>query len=276
MATLVKIRKLRAEAPVRRSRENRKSRIDSMLYQRAAKGAQRGHTGYDRDMLVLFDIDGTLLRTDGAGLEAMQEAAQELLGTAVTFGGIPTAGRLDPLIWRDLAALNGIADADGIHDVFRTRYAAHLGRRLRESGCARIMPGVAELVTTLQGVETCVLGLLTGNYEETGRMKVEAIGLEPEWFPVTAWGDEGSHRRDLPPVAMRRYEAHVGRSVPPEKVVIIGDTPHDVDCAKAHGCRVIGVATGMYGAAELADAGADLAVEDLSDAAGLAAWVAGE
>jgi phosphoglycolate phosphatase-like HAD superfamily hydrolase len=118
------------------------------------------------------------------------------------------------------------------------------------------------------------LGLLTGNYPETGRLKIEAAGLNPEVFTINAWGCEGQRRRDLPPLAMQRYVQSNGGSIAAQRVVIVGDTPHDVDCARAHGCRSIGVATGAFCVEALREAGADLAVDDLSEVDGIVAWLA--
>ena len=92
-------------------------------------------------------------------------------------------------------------------------------------------------------------------------------------FPVTAWGSDGKTRRELPPLAMSRHEALTGSVLDPQQVVIIGDTPHDVDCARASGCRSLAVATGRYGADDLAASGADLVVEDLSRTESLVKWI---
>ncbi len=117
------------------------------------------------------------------------------------------------------------------------------------------------------------LGVLTGNYPETGRLKLEAAGLDTAWFPVAAWGSDAASRRDLPPLAMRRHETLTGRRLEPGHVVVIGDTPHDVDCARASGCRSLAVATGPYRADDLVASGADLVVEDLSGTESLVKWI---
>ncbi len=224
-------------------------------------------------MLILFDIDATLLLTDGAGLKAMHAAGQELFGEHFSMNGIEFSGRLDTLIYADLVRLNGIDDGHQHHDRFRETYRLHLERQFREQSTARLLPGVESLVQRLARIDHVTLGLLTGNYPETGRMKIQAAGLDPDLFPIAAWGCEGSCRRDLPPVALSRYAQRFGRPLPPEHTLIIGDTPHDIDCAKAHGCRSLGVATGSFSVDELRDCGADLAVENLAATDDILAWM---
>lgn len=216
-------------------------------------------------MLLLFDIDGTLLLTERAGVASMLLAGRELFGEHFSFDGIEVAGRLDSLIWRDLCARNAVADTPENHDRFRARYGLALADRLVVDPTARALPGVAPLLSALRQRDAAVLGLLTGNYPETGRLKIASAGLDPDQFLVAAWGIDAAARRDLPPVAMRRHRELLGRDVAPEQVAIIGDTPHDVDCAKHNGCRVVAVATGSFSVEQLSRAGADLVVETLED-----------
>jgi phosphoglycolate phosphatase len=225
-------------------------------------------------MLILFDIDGTLLRTEGAAVKAMRDAGQELFGQRFTTDGIEFAGRIDSAIWRDLAALNGVADPDGAHDRFRATYGKHLQRRLASNPTSSLLPGVAEIVHALAARDDFTVGLLTGNYPETGRLKIHSAGLDPDLFKVAAWGCDGTCRRDLPPVALDRHAAASSSArIAADRVVIIGDTPHDIDCARAHGCRSIGVATGQFSVDEIREAGADLAVSDLSNVLFIMNWL---
>ncbi|MHC5027319.1 MAG: HAD family hydrolase [Planctomycetota bacterium] len=230
-------------------------------------GDDAGHqslpTLEDSRVLVLFDIDGTICRTDGAGLKAMSDALRELHGKTFDIGTVSFAGRLDPLIWADIMTLNGCEPGDGDHDRFRERYSQHLETRLKADVTTR-MPGVAELVEALAGTAV-TLGLLTGNYAETGRLKIRASGLDPDRFVVNAWGDDADARTELPPVAMARFTEATGRAIRGEEVVIIGDTPHDVACATANGCRCIAVATGASSVDELSGLGATLVTEDLRE-----------
>lgn len=225
-------------------------------------------------MLVLFDIDGTLLRSLSAGIHAMTSALQELHGTTPDFSRVPVHGRLDTLIWRDLAAIHGFPADDAAHATFRETYSRHLERRLAERNTVERFAGAAELVDAAAAMPGTAIGLLTGNYERTGRLKVRHAGIDPDRFVVNAWGDEGPDRRSLVPVALARYRAMHGRALDPADAVIIGDTPHDVDCAHAAGARCIAVATGAYGIDDLRAAGADLAVPTLAGTDALARWIA--
>ena len=234
-------------------------------------------------MLILFDIDGTLITSrsevddggsrDGVGTASMIEAGRKLYGPTFTLRGVEIAGRLDALIWRDAARMNGLNDVESEHQRFRDEYARILKGRLDRGARVRLLPGVKQLVDRLAGSETLTLGLLTGNYPETGCMKIKAAGLDPDMFPVGAWGCEGTCRRDLTPVAIDRHAKIKGKRLPSQRVVIIGDTPHDVDCAKAHGCRSIGVATGQFTIESLQEAGADLAVPDLTGTEAIIDWI---
>lgn len=224
-------------------------------------------------MLVLFDIDGTLLLTQRAGISAMRDAGRELFGEHFTIDGVEFAGRLDPLIWQDLVRINNLKDGQHEHDRFRATYGRHLEKRLSTSNTALLLPGVMELVSRLDDAEGVALGLLTGNYPETGRLKIKSAGLDPHVFTVAAWGIDGATRRDLPPVAMERHASRTGKRIESHMVVIVGDTPHDVDCARTHGCRSIGVATGVFGVGQLQSTGADLAVADLGQVDEVLAWM---
>lgn len=229
-------------------------------------------------MLILFDIDATLIRTSGAGIRAMVAAGQSLFGETFSADGIEFAGRLDPLILDDMLARHGVERSEANLGAIRAEYRVRLERVLQD-GVGYSLPGVQELLGALRGRDGVVLGLLTGNFCETGRMKLAACGIDPDQFGVCAWGDESPLRppaRDhLPPVAMQRFRDRHGRALAPSEVTIIGDTPHDVRCALAHGCRALGVATGQYQVEALRAAGAHRAVTDLSQTDDLVRWLAG-
>jgi phosphoglycolate phosphatase-like HAD superfamily hydrolase len=224
-------------------------------------------------MLVLFDIDGTLLLSHGAGTLSMLEAARELFGDEITFDGVEIAGRMDPLIWGEAARVNGVPDPAAHHDRFRKTYFRHLSRRLAAGHRVDLLPGVRELLEALGGVDDVTLGLLTGNYPETGRLKVQAAGLDPGLFPVAVWGSDGACRGDLPALAMSRHRQRVGGPVDPQDVVVVGDTPHDIDCARNQGCRCLAVATGIYSREALAACEPDLLVDDLTDTRRILDWI---
>jgi phosphoglycolate phosphatase len=226
-------------------------------------------------MLILFDIDGTLLLSRGAGVKAFLESCRELLGLEMKDERRRFSGGLDPLIFRDLCQAQGVHDWERHHDAFRTRYGEAIRRHLAPEGVVERLAGSLELVREVDAHPAATLGLLTGNYPETGRFKIERAGFDPDRFEIAAWGIDGGSRRDLPKVAMTRFHDRRGHPVAPSDVVIIGDTPNDVDCAKANGCRVLAVATGMYSTEELAECGADLVVADLSATTRLKSWLFG-
>ncbi len=232
-------------------------------------------------MLILMDIDATMIKTQRAGLRAMVEAGREVVGESFSAEGVDVAGRLDPLILADMIKRAGGTPTPALMVAMRERYGAAL-RRVLVPGMGTVLPGVAALLgelsrRSLGDSASLTLGLLTGNFEETGCHKLRVCGINPDQFTIRVWGDESPHdppaREHLPIVAMERYRQRRGRAVAPERVTIVGDTPHDVSCAKAHGCRCLGVATGQFSVDELRRAGADDAVASLADTAKILAWL---
>ena len=228
-------------------------------------------------MLLLFDIDGTLLTTGGAGIHAMEAAGVELFGPGFSGRRVEYAGRLDPLIIDDLLTSNGLEVTPERRTALKDGYRRHLPRILTERQAARTCPGVPALIEALAAESEAILALLTGNYEETGRIKLEASGLSPDRFAVQVWGDASPHhppRRDhLPPVGMRMARERLGLDRTGAEVVVIGDTPHDIACARAHGLRSLGVGTGQYSPEALRAAGADLALPTLEETDRVVAWM---
>lgn len=227
-------------------------------------------------MLTLFDIDGTLLLSRGAGLECVGQAFRAVFEREADVRSVNLPGNLDPHIWREMCLANGIRAevADEQHARFRALYAGLLEERLAQQvGRAYALPGVLALLDALEQREHVTLGLLTGNYAETGRAKIRAAGIDPERFAVAAFGSDGEQRADLVVVARERYAALGRAELAASQVVIIGDTPRDVACARAHGCRSLAVATGRYSVSELEQSGAESAVQDLTDTATILAWL---
>ncbi len=227
-------------------------------------------------MLVLFDIDGTLYHGDGTGRAAFIDAGRELFGDRFADHDLVLSGRLDPWIFARFMELNGLTITPEIDEAFRAACHRHLRQRI-ESGNHRVnaLPGTIELVERLGSMPEVTLGLLTGNWEANGRLKVESIGFDSQQFRICAWGDDGPTRNDLPPVARRRYLDTFNRSIEFERVVIVGDTIHDVACATAHNCRCLAVCTGGSTEAELRQAGATTIMKDLSDSAAVVDWLVG-
>jgi len=226
-------------------------------------------------MLLLFDVDLTLISTRRAGIDAMHAAGRDLFAGSFTCEGIDYAGRLDPLIVRDLLSMNNVELSSENLAEFRDAYARRLAPLLREPGRATTMPGVIKLLDALAEVGEATLGLLTGNYELTGSMKLEASGVGTERFPVRVWGDDSPHdppaREHLPPVGVERYRVLTGRA--PRTTVVIGDTPHDVACAHANDCVALAVATGHTDERTLRDAGAERVVPDLTPTDEIVRWL---
>lgn len=225
--------------------------------------------------LILFDIDGTLMRSQGVGVSAMQMAFDALYpGRGLRMQGVPVAGRLDTLIWADVLRNGGLEPTPKDEAIFRERYKAFLTERLADA-VVRRMPGVLELVERLHEREESVVGLLTGNWPDTGKLKIATAGFNTDHFRVGAFAGDGPDRRSLPPVAMERCAALTGKAPRPERTIIIGDTPLDVDCAHHNGCKVIAVATGDFTVDELRPTGADLVVETLEDVDAIERWLIG-
>jgi phosphoglycolate phosphatase len=249
------------------------------LVQRRILLRHREGSGLRERSLVLFDIDATLVTTSKAGIKSMQDAGRALYSDTFSIDGVNFAGRLDPLIIDDLLEANGLEATPTRRKEMRAGYGEYLGERLKLAGIASALGGVIELVDRLSAQVSVALGLLTGNFPETGRLKLGASGISTDWFTIQVWGCDSPHeppaRDHLPAVAFERYVERFGEPIDSGATCVIGDTPHDVACAKAHGCRSIGVATGMFGASDLASAGADLVVEDLTETDALVAWLVG-
>jgi phosphoglycolate phosphatase-like HAD superfamily hydrolase len=223
--------------------------------------------------LVLFDIDGTILLTDGAGRRAIGRALTDLAGTTGPLGDHRFDGKTDPQIVRELLSLAGHPDAETPERVRAVcdRYLELLELELaRPSQETRVMAGVHELLAALAGAEAAgdvLVGLLTGNLERGAALKLRSAGIDASRFAVGAYGSDAPHRPELPAIARRRAEALTGRSIAGAEVIVIGDTPDDVACARPIGARTLAVATGRYDVSALAAAGATHVFADLSDTA---------
>jgi phosphoglycolate phosphatase-like HAD superfamily hydrolase len=203
-------------------------------------------------------------------MRAMRSAGRRLFGDRIEWKGIEAAGSLDPLIFAEAAQRSGISGADRHHESFRAQYLLDLRQELaRHPDRVQTMPGVPELLASLrERVATrgdLVMGMLTGNYGPAVSLKLAAVDVDLDQFAVTAFGDEAPNRAELVALAMQRYEKVTGQAADPRRVVVIGDTPRDVACARANGCVSFAVATGEHSESDLRAAGASVAVEDLSD-----------
>jgi phosphoglycolate phosphatase-like HAD superfamily hydrolase len=220
--------------------------------------------------LVLFDIDGTILLTAGAGRRAITAALADEVRMEEAFDRVRFDGKTDPQIVRELLTVAGHSGAEdaAFVDTLCRRYVGLLAEELRHPRSATtVMPGIAELLDALEAKQEVILGLLTGNMVEGAGLKLSAAGILPDRFQLGAYGSDSAHRPDLPGIAAQRAAAHFGREPRGREVVIIGDTPADVTCGRAIEARAIGVATGAYAVADLEAAGAHAAFADLSDTA---------
>ena len=193
----------------------------------------------------------------------MARAFEDLFAIADGFKDIQMAGRTDTWILLTAAAAHGIGPGDlaGFHDT----YLAHLERELDLPNPRKaIMPGVRRLLDALQSRDDVFLALLTGNYEKAARLKLEHFDLW-RYFQCGAFADDAPDRNSLVPKAMERIHACGGPAASPADVIVIGDTPHDVACARVAGARGVGVATGPFNVEQLRETGAETVFEDLSD-----------
>lgn len=200
--------------------------------------------------LILFDVDGTLLDARGAGARALLSTLAELYGRPFSRNGVHFAGRTDRAILSDLMVANGLPPAEvatSLDLVFRT--LPRLMRVETERTPSVPYPGVCDLLSELAERDGITLGLLTGNMQETARLKLTSAGIDSSLFVVGAFGDESADRNALPPIALGRAEAFLGRPV--SAAIIVGDTPADIECARSNGMGSLAVATGACSLAEL-------------------------
>ena len=215
--------------------------------------------------LILFDIDGTLLHSGGAGKDAMIRAFEEVFGVRNGFAGIRMSGKTDPGILREALERAGLSwDPDAV-ERFKQRYFELLPEELRKPRPEqRLMPGVRELLEALRKSDHAVIGLLTGNWRQSGFAKLAHFGIA-DYFELGAFSDDSEEREKLLPFALARLKKQRGVELSPGDVWLVGDTPRDVACGVVHGARVLGVATGRYSPDELLRAGATRVVPDLRD-----------
>jgi phosphoglycolate phosphatase len=209
--------------------------------------------------ILLFDIDGTLVRTGGAGKRAVETALIEHFGVREIRDEVPYSGRTDQAILRDVLRVHGVPDHDDNVRAFGDAYLDRLANCLTALG-GETCPGIREL---LGKVSHHPLGLLTGNVERGARIKLEHFDL---WhhFRFGGYGDMHQDRDDVARAALRAVR-QVFPAVSPADIWIIGDTPLDVQCARAIGAQAVAVATGWTSIEDLAATGADLVLETLAD-----------
>ncbi|MPY87846.1 MAG: HAD hydrolase-like protein [Luteitalea sp.] len=233
-----------------------------------------GGSGDEPVKLLLFDIDGTLITTGGAGVRAMMRALRTVsevpdgigrVALAKRAREVALAGRTDSIILRDLLAPGAEALDTMLLARIREAYSTFLREELSASnGGPGVLPGVRSLLDALADRDDVTLGLLTGNFPEAAEIKLDFYELGHH-FGWGAFGDDAYDRNDLLAVALERYRLRAAAPIDPADVLIIGDTPRDVACAHAGGALAISVATGIYSADELRACGADTVLDDLTD-----------
>lgn len=218
--------------------------------------------------VLLFDIDGTLVLTGRAGVRAMNRACQEVIGHSNALDGVAVAGRTDWIILHDALRAIGHEMDEDLFARLRDTYVTLLREEilLRGEGVKAVLPGVAGLLDALRARPDVFLALLTGNFEEGARIKLEHFDLW-RYFKCGAFGDDAADRNALVPFALDRARACGLDAIAPEDVFVVGDTPHDVACARAVGAVPVGVATGSFSVADLRGSGADIVFPDLCDTA---------
>lgn len=230
--------------------------------------------------LILFDIDGTLIVSGGAGARAMTRAFEKVWGLNDALRHIDVAGRTDNIILADaLRSTDIVAEGEPLTQFKRT-YCEFLREELRGAGGADgvavqgnttgngrpkcVLPGIVPLLESLVERPDVSLALLTGNYAESAEIKLRHFDLW-DYFEWGVWGSEAIDRHDLLPIAIQRHLDRGAVAIEPADVIIVGDTPHDISCAHRGGAKAIAVATGNYSFDTLQDCRPDVLVQDFSD-----------
>ncbi len=216
--------------------------------------------------LLLFDIDGTLV-WGGPAKVAFEQAMLETFGTAGPIDTHSFSGKTDPQIARELLLETGMENGDieaGFSDLW-DRYTRYLEERL-VSVPMDVLPGVAQLLEALGSFDDVGLGLLTGNIVRGATLKLQSVGLQAH-FQMGSYGSDHEERDELAEIALRRATETWGVAFEPDEVIVVGDTPRDVQCGQAVGATTVAVATGHHGIRSLVRAGADHVLGDFRETA---------
>lgn len=214
---------------------------------------------------ILFDIDGTLIDSGGAGVKALNRAFKEMFSVADAFRSISMAGKTDLQILTEGMMLHNVASSNGVVPEFLESYVTHL-RNTINAAQGHVKAGIKEALAALEDSDQYILGLLTGNIEQGAMIKLEAFGLD-RYFDIGAYGNDDADRNRLLPIAVEKLREKRSLDIDYRNCIVIGDTPRDVECAKPYGAYSIGVATGPYSYRLLEEAGADAVFYDLSNTA---------
>jgi len=219
------------------------------------------HVGKRR--LLLFDIDGTLIVSGGAGEGALKDAMSERFGVDEDLGGIVLAGATDALIARQLLEKNALQSTPDNISALLDSYLQYLpGRMPLHSG--RLLPGIRDLLERLKAIEEVSLALLTGNLRRGAQIKLTHYGVW-DYFEFGAFADDHHDRNELGRFARSRAFDQHGIEFLPEDIFVIGDTPRDIECGRAIGAKTVAIATGNYTASTLSEHNPDFLFQDLGD-----------
>jgi phosphoglycolate phosphatase len=219
--------------------------------------------------LALFDLDGTLVSTGGAGIRALDRAFEEIFGLERAMEGVKPAGKTDPQIMREVIAVKmGREAREGEIDKICEAYLKFLPREVWFSGDYRTFPGTEACLKALQEAGDILIGLGTGNLEQGARIKLEPSGLN-SYFPFGGFGSDAEDRAELLKIGLSRASKSSGHSISLKDVVVIGDTVLDIQAARRAGMRAAAVAAGHGNPDELARAQPDLLLKDFTEHAAL-------
>ena len=213
--------------------------------------------------LLLFDIDGTLITSGGAGEWALRDAMKTRFGIDEDLGGILLAGATDKKIAVAMLEKHGLTPSAENITALLDEYLSHLETRMPKHD-GRILPGMIELLEVLAKREEAVLALLTGNVVRGAEIKLTHYGV---WhhFEFGAFADDHHDRNELGKFARARAHDRHGIEFSPEKIYVIGDTPRDIECGRAIGAKTVAIATGHYSFEELAEHTPDFLFQDFSE-----------
>jgi len=215
--------------------------------------------------LLLFDIDGTILNTGGAGKRSMIRAFEDVYGVPNGFHDIHMSGKTDPMILKEALSRAGLPLEEDLAELFKQRYFELMKEEIEKPNPKKqLMPGIEELIPHLSEKSDVILGLLTGNWKHGAALKLGHFNLY-HYFNLGAFGDDSLDREKLLPFARERFERFYNDPVPEENIFVIGDTPRDIQSAKPHGVRTVGVATGTYSLIQLQAEKPDFLFKDFSD-----------
>lgn len=216
--------------------------------------------------LILWDIDGTLIKSHGAGMRAMEKALTKRFGKDVRLDMIDWAGRTDTWLTGEIFRHVGLPDTpQNAHDYLES-YLELLPHELIEGPQGLVLPGILELLETLHHRPAVAQGLLTGNLKRGAEFKLTHYKVW-HYFEFGAFADDSPHRNDLGPHALRRAKERHAADFAPEQTFIIGDTPHDIECGRAIGARTIAVATGNFTTEQLKVHQPTMVFENFADTA---------